>query len=334
MPLYDPSLGTNPEQYSALLTSTLQNFQPQLVDNFSDATPFNWCMTQNGRKRHLRGGTNIEVPLMYSGSEVQAFDGYDRLETEPVEGMAPATFLWKKYTVPIVISKDHETDNMSESAIIDLVSAKVKQAEISFREELNNDLINNGLTGASEDASAVPNSMRVVGLTDICQNATQARPYGGIAGDTYTWWVNQYEDVTSVFSTYGVDAMRTCYLNCSRGNDAPDLILCSQDVFELYEATLVSDKRFVNTNAADAGFESLMFRGCKIMFDRDVMAASMFFLNTNYLTLYVHPDVDMAPTPFREAENQWARYSRIFWKGALTCSNRARQGLLTNLVVA
>jgi len=62
-----------------------------------------------------------------------------------------------------------------------------------------------------------------------------------------------------------------------------------------------------------------------------VPANTMFFLNSNYIQLNVHRDVDMAPTPFREAERQWARFSRVLWKGELTCSNRARQGLLHSI---
>jgi len=347
MPLIDPSLGTNPSTYSALLTTTLQNFQKRLVDNFSDATPLLWWLTSNGRKRLIAGGQSIEIPLMYAGSTVQPFSGYDDLLTEPTEGVAPATFLYKKYQAPVVISRDSETDNMGESRIISLIEAKVKQAEISFKEQINSDLINNGYAGpytantaASTNGAAVlgtatPDSLRTTGLFDVCQNATQGRAYGGISGGTYDWWVNKFDDcgaAETAFATNGVDKMRSLYLDCSRGQDTPDLILSSQASYESYDSTLVDQKRYVNTMAADAGFESLMYRATTIMFDRDVPAGCMFFLNSNYLELDVHPDVDMTPTEFREAERQWARFSRIFWKGELTCSNRARQGLLVNAV--
>ncbi|MFQ5380012.1 MAG: phage major capsid protein [Dehalococcoidia bacterium] len=335
MPLIDPSTGTNPDQYSALLTTTLQNFRSQIVDNFSDATPCLWWLSQNERKRHLRGGTNIEVPLMYSGASVQAFSGYDKLVTEPTEGIAPATFLWKKYQVPVVISRDHETDNMGESQIVSLVEAKVKQAEISFTEEINYDLINNGYTGkaAIDTSAAHVDNMRVVGLTDVCQDTPSARQYGGISGSTYAWWKNQFFDQSDVGVANITDLLRKGYLNAARGNDAPDLILCSQGFYENYDASLVTNKRFVNTMAADNGFESLMYRGSTMLYDRDVPdsgSGMAFMLNSNYISLYVHPDVDMQPTPFREAENQWARYSRILWKGALVCSNRARQCIVDN----
>jgi hypothetical protein len=350
MPLIDPSLGTNPSTYSALLTTTLENFQKRLVDNFSDATPLLWWLSQNGRKRHVVGGQAIDIPLMYAGSTVQPFSGYDDLQTEPTEGIAPATFLYKKYQTPVVISRDSETDNMGESRVISLLEAKVKQAEISFKEQMNSDLINNGyagtytpvtagtVNGATTLGTATPDSLRVTGLFDICQNDSQGRAYGGISGSTYSWWANEYADVISAgdiatgFATNGITKMRSTYLDCSRGQDTPDLILCSQESYESYDATLVDQKRYVNTMAADAGFESLMYRATTILFDRDVPTGVMFFLNSNYIELDVHPDVDMATIPFREAERQWARFSRIMWKGELTCSNRARQGLLVNAV--
>ena len=344
MPLIDPSLGTNPATYSALLTTTLENFQKRLVDNFSDATPLLWWLSQNGRKRHVVGGQAIDIPLMYAGSTVQPFSGYDDLQTEPTEGIAPATFLYKKYQTPVVISRDSETDNMGESRVISLLEAKVKQAEISFKEQMNNDLINNGYAGTYDrDTSgaaevlgtATPDALRVTGLFDICQNASQDRAYGGISGTTYSWWANTFNDcgnTATAFADNGITKMRSTYLDCSRGQDTPDLILCSQESYESYDATLVDQKRYVNTLAADAGFESLMYRATTILFDRDVPAGVMFFLNSNYLELDVHPDVDMSTIPFREAERQWARFSRIMWKGELTCSNRARQGLLVNAV--
>lgn len=352
MPLIDPSLGTNPATYSALLTTTLENFQKRLVDNFSDATPLLWWLSQNGRKRHVVGGQAIDIPLMYAGSTVQPFAGYDDLQTEPTEGIAPATFLYKKYQTPVVISRDSETDNMGESRVISLLEAKVKQAEISFKEQMNYDLINNGLGGTSTvgvytaasagtvNAATVlgvaaPDSLRVTGLFDICQTSDQARVYGGINPASYSWWANQYADVGTAatgFADDGVTKMRSLYLDCSRGQDTPDLILCNQSSYESYDATLVDQKRYVNTMAADAGFESLMYRATTMLFDRDVPSGVMFFLNSNYIELDVHPDVDMSTIPFREAERQWARFSRIMWKGELTCSNRARQGLLVNAV--
>ena len=317
MPLIDPSLGTNPSTYSALLTTTLENFQKRLVDNFSDATPLLWWLSSNGRKRHIAGGQSIDIPLMYAGATVQPFSGYDDLLTEPTEGIAPATFLYKKY-----------------------------------QEQLNNDFVNNGLAGTSGETAytratagtvdavsvlgtATPDALRATGLFDICQTSDQGRVYGGISPTTYTWWANKYADCGTTatgFATNGVDRMRSLYLDCSRGQDTPDLILCSQTSYESYDSTLVDQKRYVNTMAADAGFESLMYRATTILFDRDVPAGVMFFLNSNYLELDVHPDVDMATIPFREAERQWARFSRIMWKGELTCSNRARQGLLVNAV--
>jgi len=329
MPAINPSLGTNLSNYNALLTTTLQKFQKQLVDNISDATPLLWWLTQNDRKKYVDGGQSFEVPLMYSLASVQPFEGYDELQTEPTEGIAPATFLLKKYQVPVVISRDHETDNMGETRVIDLLEAKVKQAEISFKEQLNYDLINNGYAGATATlGTATPNPLRVTGILDFLQDTNQARAYGGIASSTNTWWQNYFADGSA--ATIVAD-MRTAYLTTSRGSDAPDLILAAQDAYSTYEGALVDSQRYVNTLAADAGFESLMFHGTTVLFDRDVPDDTMFFLNSNYLNLVVHRAVDMTPTPFREAEKQWARFSRIMWKGELVCSNRKRQGLLYGL---
>lgn len=334
MPLIDPSGGVNMSNYNALLTTTLERFSKTMVDNFSDASPTIWWLTQSGRKQHFSGGVALQEPIMYAGVPVQAFSGYDELRTEPAEGMVPATFIPKKYTVPIVIDRDSETDNMGEAQIIDILEAKIQQAEISIKEQINYDLIMNGYAGSTAAiGTATPDPKKITGILDFLQDTNQARPYGGISSSSNTWWQNQLVNHAAAGAATMISNMEVVYRRCSRGNDVPDLILCSEDAYAAYQNQLVDDKRYVNTMAGDAGFQSLMYNATTMMFDRDVPNDTMFFLNSRYIKLRVHSAVDMKAMPFRESESRWARFSRIMWKGELVCNNRARQGLLHNLGV-
>ncbi len=335
MPIVSTAAGDYPDQYTAFLTTTIQAYRKTLIDNVSEATPLWWWLNQRNRKRTQTGGESILQPLMHALQDVQSFSGLDTLDTAPFEGIAPAVFEWKNYTVPIVIPKDQLRANMGEAAVLSLVQAKMQQAEISFITQLNRDSILNGSDGEDITPAPAVDPKGITGLADILQNATQARVYGGISGSTNAFWANQFGTYDfDAFATSGIEQMRGMFLDCSRGNDQPDLILTDQTAFEEYEGSLVDDKRFVNTNAGDAGFESLAYRGSTIMFDRDLDAREhyIYMLNSNYLQLIVDPGVEMTSTPFADAEmvpnGQWASFSRIFWRGNLTCSNRARQGFL------
>ena len=63
-------------------------------------------------------------------------------------------------------------------------------------------------------------------------------------------------------------------------------------------------------------------------FDGANASGAMYMLNTKYLTLVRNADTWFKPTPFVRPTNQDAVFSQILCYGQLTCSNRARQGLL------
>ncbi len=332
MPLLSASAGDYPTKYNDFLTTTVQAYRKTLVDNISEATPLFWWLNQKGRKKFQSGGESIVQPLMYALPSVQRFSGYDTLSTAPHDGIAPAVFTWKHYTVPIVISKEHLQGNMGEAAILNLLEAETKKAEIGLTDAMNYDMAANGADG--DTFTATPDVRGITGMPDLCQDTDQGRVYGGIDPAVHTWWANSFKDVGGAFGTAsaGVNAMRDLFFSCSRGQDQPELLLCGEDVYKAYEISQVGNKTYVNTLAADAGFTNLAYRGSVMMFDRDVHGGYIYMLNSKYIQLVVDPAVDFTVTPFVDADQvpdgQWAVFARIFWRGNLTCSNRKRQGLL------
>ena len=122
--------------------------------------------------------------------------------------------------------------------------------------------------------------------------------------------------------------MASMYNTVSVGNDQPTIIISRRQGYEAYEALLVDQIRYTDTDMADGGFQNLLFKGCPITFDDACTAQYMYFLNTKYLQLVAHSDVWFKPTPFVRPTNQDAVFSQLLCYGQLTTSNRARQGLL------
>jgi hypothetical protein len=97
-----------------------------------------------------------------------------------------------------------------------------------------------------------------------------------------------------------------------------------------YYALLQPQQRFMDSDSAKGGFESLMFNGVPFIAGSKVpSAAPIFMLNEQYLHLCVHKDEDMRFEPFQKPDNQNIKLAKIYWMGALGISNCRMQGKFT-----
>lgn len=303
--------------YDDVLSTTLQNYLPKLEDNIFSARPLVFFLKEAGQVRSTGGGSKIVLPLIYAtNSTAGSYSGYDVLPTTPQEGISAAEYDWKEYAASISISGREEAMNSSEEEVIDLLEAKIMQAEESVYESMDDMLFGDGTGNSSKDFNGLANL--------VAQNASSV---GGIDPSTETWWQSKINTTSEVLS---LSRMTTQYNNQSVGNDQPKVVLTTQTLFEKYESLLQPQLRYSDTKTADAGFQNLMFKGAPVTYDTYCDSGYMYFLNPKYLRLVGHKDVWFKTTPFVRPENQNARYAQILVMGEFTVSNRARQGVLTN----
>jgi hypothetical protein len=301
--------------FDALLSTTLANYRDQLTDNVFTARPLTYFLMDKGRIRMVNGGTKIVEPLIYgSNSTVASYSGYDSLSLTPQQGITAAEYEWKQYAASITISGIEEAKNNGEQEIINLLEAKIMQAEESLREGFNQMFFGSGTGNSGKDWNGLGNIVEASGTV------------GGIDRSTETWW-RSYEENTATALTLA--QMATAYNTVSVGNDHPDMILTTQTLFEKYEALLVPQLRFTDTRTADAGFQNLLFKAAPVAYDVHAPAGTMFFLNSKYLTLVGHSQKWFAQTAFVSPEDVDAKYALIMCYGNLTCRNAKKQGKLT-----
>jgi len=301
--------------FDNLLTTTLANYRDQLTDNIFTARPLTYTLMEKGRIRMLNGGTKIVEPLIYGlNNTVGSYGGYDTLNLAPQEGISAAEFEWKQYAASISISGIEEAKNNGEQEIINLLEAKIMQAEESMREGFNTMFFADGTGNSSKDWN---------GLGNLVESGNTV---GNIDSSTYTWW-KSYEENTSTALTLA--QMATAYNSVSVGNDHPDTLLTTQTLFEKYEALLQPNLRYTDTKTADAGFQNLLFKSAPVMYDTGCTAGTFYFLNSKYLTLVGHTSKWFDQTAFIRPEDLDARYALIMCYGNLTVRNRAKQGKLT-----
>lgn len=344
--------------YDSLLSTTLMAYRKTLVDNIYKDSAFLSYLRLTDSVIKQDGGERVAQPLMYGkNSTVKTVGGYEVLDTTPQEGFTTAFQEWAEIAGTISISRKEERQNTGEGRLINLLEGKIKQAEMSMREELNTQL----LLGAVSSSTFVPKTsteghygIAPLGYWFRKLNATDptvgGNP-GNIASATYSWWRHRTADCSNNtvtgndfkanVSTYaGLKmAMRRMYNYCARGTGgAPDLVVADQVTFETYENALDANVRFLNTKMADLGFDTIKLRGATIVWDElipDLYSGSAtmtygtaWYLNTKFYQLVIDSETDIITTPFVEPENQNAKTAKILFMGNTIVTNMRKNGAL------
>jgi hypothetical protein len=270
-----------------------------------------------GRIRMLDGGTKIVEPLVYGlNGTVGSYSGYDTISLTAQEGMSAAEYDWKQYAASIAISGIEEAKNNGEAAIINLLEAKIMQAEESMREGFNQMFFADGTGNSGKDWLGLGAIVEASGTVGGINRATVGNEF----------WQSYEENSAGALT---LADMATAYNSVSVGNDHPDMVLTTQTLFEKYESLLQPQLRYTDAKTADAGFQNLLFKSAPVTYDVHCTAGVMYFLNSKYLTLVGHSGKWFEQTDFVRPENLDARYALIMCYGNLTCRNAAKQGKLT-----
>ncbi len=310
--------------FDEILSTTLKNYIPKLTDNIFSARPLFYALTNGQTIRRISGGAKIVVPIIYgTNSTAGSYDGTDTISTTAQTGISAAEYSWKQYAATVTISGIEEAKNNGEAQIIDLLEGKIFQTQETVIENMNTMFFGNGTGNSSKDW---------LGLSALV--GSTGSPGGIDATDSdNSWWRSAVTNQGSAAITLA--SMATLYNNCSVGNDQPTIGITGQNQYEAYEALLVDQIRYTDTDMADGGFQNLLFKGCPLTFDGTLEGeGKLYFLNTKYLQLVAHSDVWFKPTPFVRPTNQDAVYSQLLCYGELTTSNRARQGYMYGITPA
>jgi len=310
--------------FDEILSTTLKNYVPKLTDNIFSARPLFYALTNGQTIRRISGGAKIVVPVIYgTNSTAGSYSGTDTIDITAQTGISAAEYDWKQYAATVTISGVEEAKNNGEAQIIDLLEGKIFQTQETIIENMNTMLFGNGTGNSNKDW---------LGLSALV--GSTGSPGGIDATDAdNSWWRSAVTNQGSAAITLA--SMATLYNNCSVGNDQPTIGITGQNQYEAYEALLVDQIRYTDTDMADGGFQNLLFKGCPLTFDGTLAGeGKLYFLNTKYLQLVAHSDVWFKPTPFVRPTNQDAVYSQLLCYGELTTSNRARQGFMYGITPA
>lgn len=306
--------------FTEMVTTTLRNHKKEVVDNVSDQNALLTWLKAKGHIKTESGGYEIVLPLDYAeNGTYQRYSGYDSLNTSASDVLSAAKYDWAQVAIHVTASGRELKMNNSEQRMVNLVKARIKNAMRTAANNMSVDIYSDG---------ALTN--QIGGLAALITQAGTGT-VGGINSSTYTFWKNQFVDMTTPASTNIIGYMNTLWLSLVRGTDKPDLIVSSHDLYNYYESALQANQRYADSKAASAGFESLKYKTASVIFDSNTnfttTTEDMYFLNTDYLYLIEHSEARWTQDDDKVPVNQDAVVIPMYWMGQLVTSNRSLQGL-------
>lgn len=313
--------------FTELVSTTFRKHRNEIVDNVSKNNALLAYIRRKGQVRKEDGGLSIAVPLDYAeNGTYQRYSGYDILNVSASDVISAAEYQWRQIAINVTASGRELRINSGESRIINLVKARMKNAIRTFKNNFSSDLYSDGTA-----------TNQINGLQALVADAGTGT-VGGIDSSTFTFWKNKVQSAAAPLQGGGgitpsattmESLMLPLWLELTRGDDQPDLIVMSNDYFTFFEQSQTSLKRYNDTTKGDMGFTTLKYKSADVVFDggSGIPTAHAYFLNTDYWELVAHRDADMTTMDEMKPYNQDAAVVPILWMGNATVSNRALQGV-------
>lgn len=316
--------------FTEIVTTTFRNHRKEIADNVSAHNALYRKLAKGNKVRSESGGHSIAIPLEYAeNGTYQRYSGFDTLNVSASDVFTAAEYNWRQVAINVVSSGLELRQNSGAQRIANLAKSRIRNAINTFANNFSEDMYSDGSA-----------TNQIDGLQKIVAD-TPTNTVGGISGGTWTFWKNIVQSAAAPLQgggaitpsgTAGVMAslMLPLFMDLTRGNDKPNLIVSSDEYFAFYETGLTTQQRYVDSENAQAGFMELSYKGVPVIFDGNsgMPAAHMYFLNTNYLELVVHSEANMTIMDEAKPYNQDAAVVPILWMGNMTCSNRALQGVV------
>lgn len=343
-----------PATWDTLLSTTFHNYRKSLTDNIFNSRPLlNYYMSK-GRVRELSGGISIVEPIIYAEGQAQSYTGYDPVVITPQAGITAAQFAWRQLAATIIISGLEEAQNNSKEMQINLLEAKIMQAEETLKSRLNRMLFGIYTAAAGETGKLF------TGLPVLVDDTVAVGGITPTGADTY--WKSIVNTTGGSLAAGPLEkALRDAYnASSDAGNDRVDAIFTNAVGFGGYEGSLTPQVRYTDTKSANLGFQNLMFKDVPMYWDFDcpgnivtatqvattsTTTACYFGLNSKYVGLVLHSDRNFKQSKFTDnlggsvtqggggstASALDARVSFVTTFGEQTTRNRRRNFKITNV---
>lgn len=310
--------------FTDIVTTTLQGYSGELADNITNHNALLKQIERKGNGQPATGRTIVQELEYAENGTVMWYTGAEALDITSSETFTAAEYNYKQLAGNVVITGLEEIQNSGKEAVHNLLRSRIRNLEKSLKNTVATALYADG-TGTDG---------KEFGGLQLLVADTNTNTVGGISGNTYSWWRNYVYDFSALAvtasSTTIQHAMNLAHLNVIRGSDKPDICCAGSTYWLYYLESLQTNQRFADDKGAGAGFQNLMYMGSlPVVYDDQCAATRMYMLNTDYLFLRKAKGRWMRPAGDKASVNQDAMVMPMYAAGNMTCSNRARQAVIT-----
>ena len=313
-----------------IVATTIEDRRSSFKDSVSENNAILMKLKMKGRDVSTGGSILTEQIAITENGNVTAYTGYDVLPVGASQDHTSAQYNWRQYAASVAMSGLEDLQNSGPEAKINLLEARIENAENSLKNALSFGLYSSGGSKRIDGLGV----MLPTGVDDATARVATGT-YGGINRANYQNWRPLAHDYSTTARTADTirGAMNSLYNGLCRGKDHPDLILCDGDFYELFEASLQNQERYTSHSKGMAGFKSYAYKAADVILDGGIggnaPANTAFFLNTDYIAFRPHAKRDFVVNRDLTSINQDAKVQQILWAGNLTCSGQIFQGRLT-----
>ena len=294
---------TGSQQYTELTYVTRRAFIPKLVVQLYNSTPLMAALIANSQMAS-GGVSSVTVPVQGSNFVNAQWSDYSGSFAQPAvqQGAYNAEFDLKLLISPIPFL-GMEGAVQQDAAIIPLIEARMNDATNVMMDAMAYSLYNN-----------TTNTQQFIGLPGAVSNTDPAAgAYGNISRSSNTWWQSK------VYAAGNVNPTRQNILQyisgtVKNGAEVPTFAVCGFGTWTLLAQDFVGQEQYVITpgsgfdgdgNGPQAAFRALMVAGVPVYPDPYCPEGTVYFLNTNYLSLYIHEQGSFVFTGFESTLPNW-----------------------------
>ena len=277
--------------------------------------------------RGFTGGKSYIGGIEYKlNTSVKAITDTETLDTTRVDVFDEFEYEGKQYAGDYVISTREEAENRGTASKFDLDAGKMENLLKSMRSRINADIC--GAQSGNE----------ILGLQDIVSATPTTGTIGGIDRSTYTFWRNQQATGTQSSSAFDNlrSSMRTIHAAASKGMGVmePEYYLSTSTVVNGFESLLIANEQVVSKtdkSQVDGGIDhdAMRFKKAAVVWERDVLADTMYALNNKNLMLAYQSGYWMKAYPKVRPGNQLVNILAVECQCALISDNPRHLGVIT-----
>jgi hypothetical protein len=290
---------TGSTQFTELTYVTRRAFIPKLVVQLYNSTPLMAALIANSQQAS-GGVSSVTVPVQGSQFVNAQWSDYSGSFAQPSvqQGAYNAEFNLKLMIAPVPFL-GMEGAVQQDAAIIPLIEARMNDATNVMMDAMATALYNN-----------TTNTQQFTGLPAA---VSSSGTYGNISRSAYTWWQSKEYAAGSVNPTRQ-NILQYISGTVKNGAEVPSFGVCGFGTWTLLAQDFVGQEQYMITpgngfdgdaNGPQAAFRALMVAGVPIYPDPYCPEGTVYFLNSNYLSLYIHEQGSFVFTGFESTLPNW-----------------------------